>query len=60
MNFVDPYIKAVVGFVGITDVRTLPAGGVTSSRPARSIALLCLDPHWNRYAPAPPEAKIFT
>jgi FMN-dependent NADH-azoreductase len=28
MNFVDPYIKAVLGFIGITDVHTLSVGGV--------------------------------
>jgi FMN-dependent NADH-azoreductase len=28
MNFVDPYMKAILSFVGITDVRTLSVGGV--------------------------------
>ena len=27
MNFVDPYLKAVLGFIGITDVRTVTVGG---------------------------------
>jgi FMN-dependent NADH-azoreductase len=27
MNFVDPYMKAVLAFLGITDVRTLSVGG---------------------------------
>ncbi len=29
MNFVDPYMKAVLGFIGITDVRSLSVGGVS-------------------------------
>jgi FMN-dependent NADH-azoreductase len=29
LNFVDPYLKAVLGFLGITDVRILSVGGVT-------------------------------
>jgi FMN-dependent NADH-azoreductase len=28
MNFVDPYMKAVLNFIGITDVQTLSVGGV--------------------------------
>jgi FMN-dependent NADH-azoreductase len=28
LNFVDPYLKAVLGFLGITDVRILSVGGV--------------------------------
>jgi FMN-dependent NADH-azoreductase len=28
LNFVDPYMKAVLGFVGISDVRILSVGGV--------------------------------
>jgi FMN-dependent NADH-azoreductase len=28
MNFVDPYMKAILGFIGITEVRTLSVGGV--------------------------------
>lgn len=27
MNFVDPYLKAVLGFIGITDVHTVTVGG---------------------------------
>jgi FMN-dependent NADH-azoreductase len=27
MNFVDPYMKAVLGFIGITDVHTIAVGG---------------------------------
>jgi FMN-dependent NADH-azoreductase len=27
MNFVDPYMKTILGFVGITDVRTVAVGG---------------------------------
>jgi FMN-dependent NADH-azoreductase len=29
LNFVDPYLKAVLGFLGITDVRILSVGGVS-------------------------------
>jgi FMN-dependent NADH-azoreductase len=29
MNFVDPYMKAVLGFIGITNVRSLSVGGVS-------------------------------
>lgn len=29
MNFVDPYLKAVLGFIGITDVRTVTVGGAS-------------------------------
>jgi FMN-dependent NADH-azoreductase len=29
LNFVDPYMRAVLGFVGITDVRILSVGGVS-------------------------------
>ena len=29
LNFVDPYLKAVFGFLGITDVRILSVGGVS-------------------------------
>jgi FMN-dependent NADH-azoreductase len=28
LNFVDPYLKAVLGFLGITDVRIVSVGGV--------------------------------
>jgi FMN-dependent NADH-azoreductase len=28
-NFVDPYLKTVLGFIGVTDVRILTAGGAT-------------------------------
>jgi len=28
MNFVDPYLKTVLGFLGVTDVKFLTAGGV--------------------------------
>lgn len=27
MNFADPYVKAVLNFLGITDVRTVAVGG---------------------------------
>ncbi|WP_158749118.1 FMN-dependent NADH-azoreductase [Acidobacterium sp. S8] len=27
MNFIDPYLKAVLGFVGVTDVKFVTAGG---------------------------------
>lgn len=27
-NFADPYLKTILGFIGITDVRTLSVGGV--------------------------------
>jgi FMN-dependent NADH-azoreductase len=27
MNFVDPYLKAILGFIGITDVKFVRAGG---------------------------------
>jgi FMN-dependent NADH-azoreductase len=27
MNFVDPYLKAILGFIGITDVKVVTAGG---------------------------------
>jgi FMN-dependent NADH-azoreductase len=27
-NFVDPYLKTILGFIGITDVRTVAVGGV--------------------------------
>jgi FMN-dependent NADH-azoreductase len=29
LNFVDPYLKAIFGFLGITDVRILSVGGVS-------------------------------
>jgi FMN-dependent NADH-azoreductase len=29
MNFVEPYLKAVLGFIGITDVRIISVGGVS-------------------------------
>jgi FMN-dependent NADH-azoreductase len=29
LNFVDPYLKAVLGFIGITDIRTVAVGGVS-------------------------------
>jgi FMN-dependent NADH-azoreductase len=29
LNFVEPYLKAVLGFIGITDVRTVTVGGVS-------------------------------
>ena len=28
-NFVDPYLKTILGFIGITDVRTVAVGGVS-------------------------------
>ncbi len=28
MNFADPYVKAVLNFLGITDARTVAVGGV--------------------------------
>src|ERR1700683_4556570 len=28
LNFIDPYLKAVFGFIGVTDVKFLTAGGV--------------------------------
>jgi FMN-dependent NADH-azoreductase len=28
MNFADPYLKTVLGFLGVTDVRTIATGGV--------------------------------
>jgi FMN-dependent NADH-azoreductase len=27
MNFIDPYLKAILGFIGVTEVRFLTAGG---------------------------------
>ena len=29
MNFVEPYLKAILGFIGITDVRVVTVGGVS-------------------------------
>lgn len=29
MNFVDPYLKAVLGFLGVTDTKFITAGGVS-------------------------------
>ena len=29
MNFVEPYLKAILGFIGITDVRMIAVGGVS-------------------------------
>lgn len=29
MNFVDPYLKAVLGFLGVTDVKVVTAGGAS-------------------------------
>ena len=29
MNFIDPYMKAILGFIGITNVRTVTVGGVS-------------------------------
>lgn len=29
MNFVEPYLKAILGFIGITDVRVIAVGGVS-------------------------------
>jgi FMN-dependent NADH-azoreductase len=29
LNFAEPYLKAVLGFIGITDVRTVAVGGVS-------------------------------
>jgi FMN-dependent NADH-azoreductase len=29
MNFVEPYLKAILGFIGITDVRIITVGGVS-------------------------------
>jgi FMN-dependent NADH-azoreductase len=29
MNFVEPYLKAVLGFIGITDIRVVAVGGVS-------------------------------
>ncbi|HEY3991134.1 MAG TPA: NAD(P)H-dependent oxidoreductase [Acidobacteriaceae bacterium] len=29
MNFIDPYLRAVLGFIGITDVRILSVGGAS-------------------------------
>ena len=59
LNFVDPYLKAVLGFLGITDVRILPW--------AESLSL-CLRRHrprytpcsrrWSRFAPPRPEAIL--
>jgi FMN-dependent NADH-azoreductase len=27
MNFVDPYLKTILGFIGVTDVTIVTAGG---------------------------------
>ena len=29
LNFVEPYLKTVLGFIGITDIRTVTVGGVS-------------------------------
>jgi FMN-dependent NADH-azoreductase len=29
MNFVEPYLQKILGFIGITDIRTVAVGGVS-------------------------------
>ncbi len=38
MNFIDPYLKTILAFIGITDVKFVSAGGAPSSCPAPSTA----------------------
>jgi FMN-dependent NADH-azoreductase len=44
-NFIDPYLNTILGFIGITDVTFVTAGGTAQLRSADVDRGLFLQPH---------------
>ena len=47
-NFVEPYLDTILGFIGVTDVTFVTAGGTAQLSQGRSIAGSFCSPIWSR------------
>jgi len=46
LDFVQPYLRAVFGFMGVTDLSFINAGGVAAIRPGKMDRQTFLEPHF--------------